>query len=164
MSYKYTCDSLEISRERLSNRICEEVADYLDGVFEKDKRTQKLLCEKDQTIEALMQEIAQLRAEREEKDTDALRRLQAIPIDFVERFAKECASWGEAKSIYDLLVDYAEGDRDIKQKATNIKAHHTRRDNARMKQVYNGCTIATTGTINTLTAVPSLRVIERRAE
>lgn len=137
MSYKYTCDSLEISRERLSNRICEEVADYLDGVFEKDKRTQKLLCEKDQTIEALMQEIAQLRAEREEKDTDALRRLQAIPIDFVERFAKECASWGEAKSIYDLLVDYAEGDRDIKQKARNIKSHHTRKVNKAMVTNYH---------------------------
>ena len=150
--------------ERLSSVICEDVMDFLREVKEYVTKISKQLREAQEERDDLQREVERLSAVSEATDEEVLRRAKAIPVDFIERFAKECTSWAEAKPIYDLLVDYAEGDRDIKQKATNIKAHHTRRDNARMKQVYNGCTIATTGTINTLTAVPSLRVIERRAE
>ncbi|MBR5842888.1 MAG: hypothetical protein IKY64_09845 [Bacteroidaceae bacterium] len=150
--------------ERLSGVICEGVMDFLSEIKEYVSEIIKQLREAEEERDDLQREVERLSAAREATDEEVLRRTKAIPIDFIERFAKECTSWAEAKPIYDLLVDYAEGDRDIKQKATNIKAHHTRRDNARMRQVYNGCTIATTGTINTLTATPSLRVIERRAE
>lgn len=53
MSYKYTCDSLEISRERLSNRICEDVADYLGGVTDYVVRCQAQAAEKQEIIDAL---------------------------------------------------------------------------------------------------------------
>ena len=164
MYYKSLSDSLEVSEERLFGAVREGVAEYLSGFKEHLKRVETRNDELEEELAALHEQYESLSAERVATDEEVLRRTKAIPIDFIERFAKECTSWAEAKPIYDLLVDYAEGDRDIKQKATNIKAHHTRRDNARMKQVYNGCTIATTGTINTLTATPSLRVIERRAE
>lgn len=137
MSYKYSCDFLELSKERLTSRIYEAVSDALDNLSEEVVKDKKQLCEKDQTIEALMQENTQLRAENEEKDADVLRRRQAIPIEFVERYAKECASWGEAKPIYDLLVDFADGDRDIKQKARYIKSYHTRKQNKAMVTNYH---------------------------
>ena len=121
--------------ERLSSIICEDVTDYLREVRECITKIVKELRETKEERDDLQREVQKLRAERETTQADALRSQRTIPVDFVERFAKSCTTWKEARPFYEMLLDYAEGDRDIKQKATNIKAYHTRRENARTKQV-----------------------------
>ena len=124
-----------MSGERLSSIICEDVADYLREVKEYIVKIVKELHELQEERDDLQRELDMLHAEKQAMEADALRSLQAVPVDFVERFAKGCTTWKEARPFYEMLLDYAEGDHDIKQKATNIKAYHTRRENARSKQV-----------------------------
>jgi predicted nuclease with TOPRIM domain len=129
------CDSPTVFGERLSSIICEDVMEYLREVKEYVTKIIKELRETKEERDELQHELEMLRAEKEAMQTDALRSLRAIPVDFVERFAKSCTAWKEARPFYEMLLDYAEGDRDIKQKATNIKAYHTRQENARSKNL-----------------------------
>ena len=130
--------------ERLSSIICEDVTDYLREVRECVTKIIKDLHETQEERDDLQRELDKLRAEKEVMETDALRSLRAIPVDYVERFAKSCTTWEEARLFYEMLLDYAEGNRDIKQKATNIRAHHTRRKRTLSKQVYQNCEVVQT--------------------
>jgi predicted nuclease with TOPRIM domain len=136
MSFLNLKDSPTLFGERLSSIICEDVKDYLSEVKEYITKIIKDLHETQEERDDLQHEVDKLRAERESVEADALRRLRAIPVDFIERFAKSSTSWAEARPFYEMLLDYAEDDRDIKQKARNIKAHHTRLKNTRSKQVF----------------------------
>lgn len=136
MKFKEMNDFPTVFGERLSSIICEDVADYLREVKEHITQIDKELRETQEERDDLGREVEKLRAERESAETDALRSQRAIPVDTVVRFAKNCITWAEAQPIYELLLDYAESNRVIKQKANNIKAYHTRRENARSKQVY----------------------------
>ena len=136
MSFLNLKDSPILFGERLSSIICEDVKDYLSEVKEYITKIIKELRETREERDDLLREVDRLRAERESVEADALRRLRAIPVDFIERFAKSSTSWAEARPFYEMLLDYAEDDRDIKQKARNIKAHHTRLKNTHSKQVY----------------------------
>ena len=136
MSFLNLKDSPILFGERLSSIICEDVKDYLSEVKEYITKIINELRETREERDDLLREVDKLRAERESVEADALRRLRAIPVDFIERFAKSSTSWAEARPFYEMLLDYAEDDRDIKQKARNIKAHHTRLKNTRSKQVY----------------------------
>ena len=129
-------DSPTLFGERLSSIICEDVTDFLSEVKEYITKIINELRETQEERDDLQHEVDKLRAERESVEADALRRLQAVPVDFIERFAKGCTSWAEARPLYEMLLDYAEDDRVIKQKARNIKAYHTRLKNTRSKQVY----------------------------
>jgi uncharacterized protein (DUF3084 family) len=136
MSFLNLKDSPTLFGERLSNIICEDVKDYLSEVKEYITKIIKELHETQEERDDLQHEVDKLRAERESVQADALRHLQAIPVECIERFAKGCTTWAEARPFYEMLLDYAEDDRDIKQKARNIKAHHTRLKNTRSKQVF----------------------------
>ena len=127
--------------ERLSSIICEDVADYLREVKEYITKISKELRETQQERDDLLCELDKLHAEKQGMEADALRSLRAIPVDYVERFAKSCDTWMEARPFYEMLLEYAEGNRDIKQKATNVKAHHTRRKKSLTKQVYKNCEV-----------------------
>lgn len=137
MGYKSLEDSLAMSEERLFGVIREGVAEYLGGFKERLQRYDREVREVKEENEALAAENAALREAGRDGDDEVLRRVGALPIDFVEQYAKECASWEEAKPIYDLLVEFADGNRDIKQKARNIKSHHTRKMNKAMVTNYN---------------------------
>ena len=136
MSFLNLKDSPILFGERLSSIICEDVKDYLSEVKEYITKIIKELRETREERDDLLREVDKLRAERESVEADALRRLRAIPVDFIERFAKSSTSWAEARPFYEMLLDYAEDDRVIKQKARNIKAYHTRLKNTHSKQVY----------------------------
>ena len=136
MSFLNLKDSPILFGERLSSIICEDVKDYLSEVKEYITKIIKELRETQEERDDLRHEVDKLRAERESVEADALRRLRAIPVDFIERFAKSSTSWAEARPFYEMLLNYAEDDRDIKQKARNIKTFHSRRENARSKQVF----------------------------
>ena len=122
--------------ERLSSIICEDVADYLREVKEYITKINKELRETQEERDDLRREVEELHAKKQAVEADALRSMRAIPVDFIERFAKGCTTWPEAQPLYEMLLDYADGDREIKQKARNIKAHHTRLKNTHSKQVY----------------------------
>lgn len=141
MSFKDLRDFPTLLGERLSSIICEDVTDFLREVKEYTNRIIKELRETQEERDDLQRELEMLRAEKQAMETDALRSLRAIPVDFVERFAKSCDTWTEARPFYEMLLEYAEGNRDIKQKATNIKAHHTRRKKALTQQVYQNCEV-----------------------
>ena len=136
MSFKNLKDSPILFGERLSSIICEDVTDFLSEVKEYITKIIKELRETQEERDDLQQEVDKLRAERESVEADALRRLRAVPVEYIERFAKGCTTWAEARPLYEMLLDYADGDREIKQKAKNIKAHHTRLKNTHSKQVY----------------------------
>ena len=137
MSYKSLEDSLVMSEERLFGAIREGVAECLGGFKERLQRCEREVSELKEENETLVAENAALREAERESDDEVLRRVGGLPIDFVEQYAKECASWGEAKPIYDMLIEFADGNRDIKQKARNIKAYHTRKTNKAMVTNYN---------------------------
>ena len=134
MSFMNLKDSPILFGERLSSIICEDVKDYLSEVKEYITKINKELRETQEERDDLQHEVDKLRAERESVETDALRRLRAVPVEYIERFAKGCTTWAEARPLYEMLLEYAEGDRDIKQKATNIKTYHTRQEKARSKR------------------------------
>ena len=136
MSFLNLKDSPTLFGERLSSIICEDVKDYLSEVKEYITKIIKELRETQEERDDLLREVDKLRAERESVEADALRRLRAVPVEYIERFAKGCTTWAEARPLYEMLLDYAEDDRVIKQKARNIKAYHTRLKNTRSKQVY----------------------------
>ena len=136
MSFMNLKDSPILFGERLSSIICEDVKDYLSEVKEYITKINKELRETQEERDDLRREVDKLRAERESVEADALRRLRAVPVEYIERFAKGCTTWAEARPLYEMLLEYAEGDRDIKQKATNIKTYHTRQEKARSKQVF----------------------------
>lgn len=122
-----------------------------------EHRIENIVLSKDIEIEKLKEENMQMREQlsriKEER--------KFLPVDFIVEYAQaECPSWNEARPIYDLLVEFAEGNREILKKAKNIKGHHTRKANS-VKQEYNYCTIATTGDIQALNAEMP-RGIERR--
>ena len=121
--------------ERLSSIICEDVMGYLSELKEYITKIIRDLQETQEERDDLRREVDRLRAERKAVEADALRSMRAIPVDFVEQFAKGCNTWPEAQPLYEMLLDYADGDREIKQKAKNIKTYHTRRENARSKQI-----------------------------
>ena len=127
--------------ERLTSIICEDVADYLRELKEYITKIISDLNEAKEERDDLQRELDRLRAEQDATRADALRGQCAIPADYVERFAKSCATWAEARPFYEMLLEYAEGNRDIRQKATNVKAHHTRRENAHAKQVFQHCKV-----------------------
>ena len=135
MNFKEMKDFPTVFGERLSSIICEDVADYLREVKEYIAKINKELREIQEERDDLRREVDRLRAERKAVEADALRSMRAIPVDFVEQFAKGCNTWPEAQPLYEMLLDYADGDREIKQKAKNIKTYHTRRENARSKQI-----------------------------
>ena len=141
MSYRSLCSFLEVSEERLFGAIREGWAESWSGLKERLKHYDKEMQEKDEELEAVRAENALLRQAERATDEEVLRRKRALPIDFIEQYAKECASWGDARPIYELLIEFADGDRDIKQKARNIKAYHTRRENTRSKQVFSRCEV-----------------------
>lgn len=141
MTYRSLCDFLEISEERMLGAVREGWASGLGGLKEELRHYDKAMQELRETSEALMLENAALRHAERATDEEVLRRTRALPIDFIEQYAKECASWGEARPIYDMLIEFADGDRDIKQKARNIKSYHTRRENTRSKQVFSHCEV-----------------------
>ena len=136
MNFKEMKDFPTVFGERLSSIICEDVADYLREVKEYITKINKELRETQEERDDLRREVDKLRAEKEVVETDALRRLRAVPVEYIERFAKSSTSWADARPFYEMLLEYAEGDRDIKQKATNIKTYHTRQEKARSKQVF----------------------------
>ena len=136
MNFKEMKDFPTVFGERLSSIICEDVADYLREVKEYITKINKELRETQEERDDLRREVDKLRVERESVETDALRRLRAVPVEYIERFAKGCTTWAEARPLYEMLLDYAEDDRVIKQKARNIKAYHTRQEKARSKQVF----------------------------
>ena len=136
MSFLNLKDSPILFGERLSSIICEDVKDYLSEVKEYITKINKELRETQEERDDLRREVEELRAKKQAVEADALRRLRAIPVDFIERFAKSSTSWAEARPFYEMLLDYAEDDRDIKQKARNIKAYHTRLKNARSPKVF----------------------------
>ena len=136
MSFLNLKDSPILFGERLSSIICEDVKDYLSEVKEYITKINKELRETQEERDDLLREVDKLRAEKEVVETDALRRLRAVPVEYIERFAKGCTTWAEARPLYEMLLDYAEDDRVIKQKARNIKAYHTRLKNTHSKQVY----------------------------
>ena len=127
--------------ERLSSIICEDVADYLREVKEYITKIADELRETQDERDDLQRELDMLHAEKQAMEADALRSLRAIPVEFVDRFAKNCDTWEEARSIYELLLEYADGDRDIKRKATNLRAYHNRRKKARTEQVFKNCKV-----------------------
>ena len=143
MGYKSLEDSLAMSEERLFGAIREGVAEYLSGFKERLQRYEHEVRELKEENEALMAENAALREAEREDDDEVLRRVGALPIDFVEQYAKECAAWEEAKPFYEMLVEFADGNRDIKQKARNIKAYHTRKMNKAVVTNYNYASGAT---------------------
>lgn len=130
--------------ERLSNIICEDVTDFLREVNEYTTKIVNELRETQEERDDLQRELDALHAQKQAMEADALRSLRAIPVDFVERFAKSCDTWTEARPFYEMLLEYAEGNREIKQKATNVKAHHTRRKRSLTKQVYQNCEVVQT--------------------
>ena len=136
MSFKEMRDFPTVFGERLSSIICEDVMGYLSELKEYITQIIKELREKQEERDDLRREVERLRANKQAADTDALRSLRALPVDFVEQFAKGCNTWPEAQPLYEMLLDYADGDREIKQKAKNIKTYHTRRENARSKQIF----------------------------
>ena len=136
MNFKEMKDFPTVFGERLSSIICEDVKDYLSEVKEYITKINKELRETQEERDDLRREVDKLRAEKEVVETDALRRLRAVPVEYIERFAKGCTTWAEARPLYEMLLDYAEDDRVIKQKARNIKAYHTRLKNTHSKQVY----------------------------
>ena len=144
MIVKDSRDFPTLSGERLSSIICEDVADYLREVKEYIVKIVKELHEAQEERDDLQRELDMLHAEKQGMEADALRSLRAIPVDYVERFAKSCDTWMEARPFYEMLLEYAEGNRDIKQKATNVKAHHTRRKRTQSKQVYQNCEVVQT--------------------
>ena len=144
MSFKDLRDFPTLFGERLSSIICEDVTDFLREVKEYTTKIIKELRETQEERDDLRRELDKLQAEKQTMEADALLSLRAIPVDFVERFAKSCDTWTEARPFYEMLLEYAEGNRDIKQKATNIKAHHTRRERALSKQVYQNCKVVQT--------------------
>ena len=127
--------------ERLSSIICEDVSDYLREVKEYVTQIIKELRETQEERDELQREVEKLRTEKESMEADALRSLQAIPVEFVDRFAKNCDTWEEARSIYELLLEYADGDPAIKRKATNLRAYHNRRKKTRAEQVFKNCQV-----------------------
>ena len=136
MNFKEMKDFPTVFGERLSSIIREDVADYLREVKEYITKINKELRETREERDDLRREVDKLRAEKEAVEADALRSMRAIPVNVVEQFGKSCNTWPEAHPIYDMLLEYADGDREIKQKAKNIKAHHTRLKNTHSKQVY----------------------------
>ena len=136
MSFKEMRDFPTVFGERLSSIICEDVMGYLSELKEYITQIIKELRETQEERDELRREVERLRANKQAADTDALRSLRALPVDFVEQFAKGCNTWPEAQPLYEMLLDYADGDREIKQKAKNIKTYHTRRENARSKQIF----------------------------
>ena len=130
--------------ERLSSIICEDVTDFLREVNEYTTKIVNELRETQEERDDLQRELNALHAQKQAMEADALRSLRAIPVDFVERFAKSCDTWTEARPFYEMLLEYAEGNREIKQKATNVKAHHTRRKRSLTKQVYQNCEVVQT--------------------
>ena len=130
--------------ERLSSIICEDVTDFLREVNEYTTKIVNELRETQEERDDLQRELDALHAQKQTMEADALRSLRAIPVDFVERFAKSCDTWTEARPFYEMLLEYAEGNREIKQKATNVKAHHTRRKRSLTKQVYQNCEVVQT--------------------
>ena len=136
MSFMNLKDSPILFGERLSSIICEDVKDFLSEVKEYITKIINELRETREERDDLLREVDKLRAERESVEADALRRLRAVPVEYIERFAKGCTTWAEARPLYEMLLDYAEDDRVIKQKARNIKAYHTRLKNTHSKQVY----------------------------
>ena len=130
--------------ERLSSIICEDVTDFLREVNEYTTKIVNELRETQEERDDLQRELDALHAQKQAMEADALRSLRAIPVDFVERFAKSCDTWTEARPFYEMLLEYAEGNREIKQKATNVKAHHTRRKRSLTKQVYQNCEVVQT--------------------
>ena len=130
--------------ERLSSIICEDVTDFLREVNEYTTKIVNELRETQEERDELQRELDALHAQKQAMEADALRSLRAIPVDYVERFAKGCDTWTEARPFYEMLLEYAEGNRDIKQKATNVKAHHTRRKRSLTKQVYQNCEVVQT--------------------
>ena len=136
MSFKEMRDFPSVFGERLSSIICEDVMGYLSELKEYITQIIKELRETQEERDDLRREVERLRANKQAADTDALRSLRALPVDFVEQFAKGCNTWPEAQPLYEMLLDYADGDREIKQKAKNIKTYHTRRENARSKQIF----------------------------
>ena len=130
--------------ERLSSIICEDVTDFLREVNEYTIKIVNELRETQEERDDLQRELDALHAQKQAMEADALRSLRAIPVDFVERFAKSCDTWTEARPFYEMLLEYAEGNREIKQKATNVKAHHTRRKRSLTKQVYQNCEVVQT--------------------
>ena len=136
MNFKEMNDFPTVFGERLSSIICEDVKDYLSEVKEYITKINKELRETREERDDLLREVDKLRAERESVEADALRRLRAVPVEYIERFAKSSTSWADARPFYEMLLEYAEGDRVIKQKATNIKTYHTRQEKARSKQVF----------------------------
>ena len=136
MNFKEMKDFPTVFGERLSSIICEDVKDYLSEVKEYITKINKELRETQEERDDLRREVDKLRAEKEVVETDALRRLRAVPVEYIERFAKSSTSWADARPLYEMLLEYAEDDRVIKQKARNIKTYHTRQEKARSKQVF----------------------------
>ena len=136
MSFLNLKDSPTLFGERLSSIICEDVKDYLSEVKEYITKINKELRETQEERDDLRREVEELRAKKQAVEADALRSMRAIPVNVVEQFGKSCNTWPEAHPIYDMLLEYADGDREIKQKATNIKTYHTRQEKARSKQVF----------------------------
>lgn len=126
------------SEQGLKTAIQQCMEDYLSDVKTQMKRlyddlteARELNAEQAAEIERKDEVIEGLRNEKNATVDGVLRQQCAVPIDQLLRYAKvECTSWAEAKVIYDFLVDYADGNRDIKQKAKAIKAYHTRKTNA----------------------------------
>ena len=144
MNVKDSRDLPTLFGERLSNIICEDVTDFLREVNEYTTKIVNELRETQEERDDLQRELDALHAQKQAMEADALRSLRAIPVDFVERFAKSCDTWTEARPFYEMLLEYAEGNREIKQKATNVKAHHTRRKRSLTKQVYQNCEVVQT--------------------
>ena len=136
MNFKEMKDFPTVFGERLSSIICEDVADYLREVKEYITKINKELRETQEERDDLRREVEELRAKKQAVEADALRSMRAILVNVVEQFGKSCNTGPEAHPIYDMLLEYADGDREIKQKAKNIKAHHTRLKNTHSKQVY----------------------------
>ena len=90
--------------ERLSSIICEDVADYLREVKEYITKIADELRETQDERDDLQRELDKLHVEKQAMEADALRSLRAIPVEFVDRFAKNCDTWEEARSIYELLL------------------------------------------------------------
>ncbi len=128
----------EVTRQALTASILQSVEANLSDVNKQMKRlyddlaeARELNAEQAAEIRRKDEVIEGLRNEKNTTVDGVLREQCAVPIDLLLRYAKvECTSWAEAKVIYDFLVDYAEGNRDIKQKAKAIKTYHTRKTNA----------------------------------
>ena len=94
-------------------------------------KIEDIVLSKDLEIEKLKEENMRMR----ELISKNKENKKSLSVDFIVNYAKtECSSWKEAKPFYELLIEFADGNRDIKQKAKSIKVFHNRKKNAEQEK------------------------------